>query len=160
MRRRTGSALVQLMACRTLGGKKSHYLNQCSLIVNWTFRNKLRMEIQKFSFTKMLVKMSAILSRERWIKYFFVGDCSALVSFIGRDHEYVSNHQPFASTTSKIFRHGVVQQIKRHLNTENKNSLLWVIWLSAITGLIIGLRPANWRRSYKATPSLIGWTHT
>ena len=26
------------------------------------------------------------------------------------------------------------------------------------TGLILGLRPANERRRYKVTPSLIGWT--
>ena len=29
-----------------------------------------------------------------------------------------------------------------------------------ITGLILGLRPANERRRYKVTPSLIGWTQT
>ena len=27
-------------------------------------------------------------------------------------------------------------------------------------GLILGLRPANERRRYKVTPSLIGWAHT
>ena len=41
MRRWTGSALVQVMAsCLFLA--PSHYLNQCSLIVNWTLRNKLQ----------------------------------------------------------------------------------------------------------------------
>ena len=29
-----------------------------------------------------------------------------------------------------------------------------------ISGLILGLRPANGRRRYKVTPSLIGWTQT
>ena len=29
-----------------------------------------------------------------------------------------------------------------------------------ITGLILGLRPANERRRYKVTPSLIGWAQT
>ena len=28
------------------------------------------------------------------------------------------------------------------------------------TGLILGLRPANERRRYKVTPSLIGWVQT
>ena len=28
------------------------------------------------------------------------------------------------------------------------------------TGLILGLRPANGRRRYKVTPSLIGWAQT
>ena len=28
------------------------------------------------------------------------------------------------------------------------------------TGLILGLRPANERRRYKVTPSLIGWAQT
>ena len=30
----------------------------------------------------------------------------------------------------------------------------------AISGLILGLRPANERRRYKVTPSLIGWAQT
>ena len=29
-----------------------------------------------------------------------------------------------------------------------------------VTGLILGLRPANERRRYKVTPSLIGWAQT
>ena len=29
-----------------------------------------------------------------------------------------------------------------------------------ISGLILGLRPANERRRYKVTPSLIGWAQT
>ena len=29
-----------------------------------------------------------------------------------------------------------------------------------VTGLILGLRPANGRRRYKVTPSLIGWAQT
>ena len=37
----------------------------------------------------------------------------------------------------------------RHLNCEKYNSRL-----------IQGLRPANERRRYKVTPSLIGWAHT
>ena len=30
----------------------------------------------------------------------------------------------------------------------------------AIAGLILGLRPANERRRYKVTPSLIGWAQS
>ena len=33
-------------------------------------------------------------------------------------------------------------------------------FLLGITGLILGLRPANDRRRYKVTPSLIGWAQT
>ena len=29
-----------------------------------------------------------------------------------------------------------------------------------VSGLILGLHPANERRRYKVTPSLIGWAHT
>ena len=29
-----------------------------------------------------------------------------------------------------------------------------------VTGLILGLHPANERRRYKVTPSLIGWAQT
>ena len=32
--------------------------------------------------------------------------------------------------------------------------------LSAMTGLILGLHPANDRRRYKVTPFLIGWAQT
>ena len=37
-----------------------------------------------------------------------------------------------------------------------------VIWCCGMlnTGLIVGLRPANERRRYKVTPSLIGWAQT
>ena len=31
----------------------------------------------------------------------------------------------------------------------------WSLWM--ISGLILGLRPANERRRYKVTPSLTGW---
>ena len=30
----------------------------------------------------------------------------------------------------------------------------------SLAGLILGLRPANERRCYKTTPSLIGWVQT
>ena len=33
-------------------------------------------------------------------------------------------------------------------------------WNDSITRLILGLRPANERRRYKVTPSLIVWTQT
>ena len=32
--------------------------------------------------------------------------------------------------------------------------------LHIVTGLILGLRPANERRRYKVTPSPIGWAQT
>ena len=31
---------------------------------------------------------------------------------------------------------------------------------TVVAGLILGLRPANERRRYKVTPSLIGWAQT
>ena len=37
---------------------------------------------------------------------------------------------------------------------------LKVIIIQQTTGLILGLRPANERRRYKVTPSLIGWAQT
>ena len=37
----------------------------------------------------------------------------------------------------------------------------WLDWMSKyISGLILGLRPADERRRYKVTPSLIGWAQT
>ena len=35
---------------------------------------------------------------------------------------------------------------------------MWHTWLDCIAGLILGLRPANERRRYFVTMSLIGWT--
>ena len=35
-----------------------------------------------------------------------------------------------------------------------------VMHLKALSGLILGLRPANERRRYKVTPFLIGWART
>ena len=31
---------------------------------------------------------------------------------------------------------------------------------TALSGIILYMRPANERRSYSVTPSLIGWAHT
>ena len=45
MRRRTGSALVQIMACRLFG------VNQCWLIVNWTLRNKFQWNFNQIANT-------------------------------------------------------------------------------------------------------------
>ena len=42
MRQWTGSALIQIMACRLFGANSDDYINQCWDIVNWTLRNKLR----------------------------------------------------------------------------------------------------------------------
>ena len=36
----------------------------------------------------------------------------------------------------------------------------WILIKIPDTGLILGLCPANERRRYKVTPSLIGWAHT
>ena len=61
MHQQTGSALVQVTACRLFKCfAPSHYLNQCLIIVNWTLRNKfseIRIKIQNFSFMKMHLKM-------------------------------------------------------------------------------------------------------
>ena len=42
------------------------------------------------------------------------------------------------------------------------NYMLHIMWQWQVeyTGLILGLRPANERRCYKVTPSLIGWAQT
>ena len=58
-----------LVACSA----PSHYLNQCWIIVNWTYFSEIWIEILSFSFKKMQLKKSsakmvAILSRGRWIK--------------------------------------------------------------------------------------------
>ena len=53
----------------------SHYLNQCSLMVNWTPRNKLqwnlnhntKLSIQENAFKNVVYEISAILSRGRWV---------------------------------------------------------------------------------------------
>ena len=47
MRRWTGSALAQVMACRLMA--PSHYLNQCWHIVNWTLRSKLQWNFNRNS---------------------------------------------------------------------------------------------------------------
>ena len=37
---------------------------------------------------------------------------------------------------------------------------IWWIFIQRLAGLILGLHPANERRRYKVTPSLIGWVQT
>ena len=60
IRQWVGLALVQIIACFAYSAS-SQYLNQCWVIVNWTLRNKLQWKFNqntKFSFTKMLLKIS------------------------------------------------------------------------------------------------------
>ena len=48
-----------------------------------------------------------------------------------------------------------------HKHKENeKNDIVYNHVGTAVPGLILGLRPANERRRYKVTPSLIGWAQT
>ena len=47
------------------------------------------------------------------------------------------------------------------LNNDFEQSIhLWAITKYDISGLILGLRPANERRRYKVTSFLIGWAQT
>ena len=69
MRQWIGSALVQIMAF-------SHYLNQCWVIVNWIFRNKLQWNFNeninifthKNASEIFICEMTVFLSRGRWVK--------------------------------------------------------------------------------------------
>ena len=73
MRQETGSALVQVMACRLTA--PSHYLNQYWLIVNWTPRNKFQwyfnrhsiIFIEENAFENVVCYFPAKLSRGRWV---------------------------------------------------------------------------------------------
>ena len=57
----------------------SHYLNQYRLIVNLTLRNKLqwnsnlntKLLIPENAFKNVVCEMASILSRERWVKYYY-----------------------------------------------------------------------------------------
>ena len=76
MRQWIGSALVKIMACRLLG--VSRYLNQCWVVVNWTFRNKLqwyfnqksKLFIHENISENVVCEMAVILSIKlwRWLK--------------------------------------------------------------------------------------------
>ena len=63
----------------------SHYLNQCSLIVNWTITNKLQWNsnqntslfIQENAFENVVCEMAAILSRRRRVKI-DIGVCEVM----------------------------------------------------------------------------------
>ena len=74
---RIGSVLIQIMACRLFG---SHYLNQCFVTANGTFRNKLQWNfnqnatlfIHKNASENIVCEMAAILSRGRWVNYVYV----------------------------------------------------------------------------------------
>ena len=72
MLRWTGSALIQVMAYSA----PSHYLSQCSLIVNRILRNKFQWNsngntkffIQDNAYENVACEIAAILSWERWVK--------------------------------------------------------------------------------------------
>ena len=67
------SALVRIMACRS---PIQNYLNQCWVIVNWTFSNKLQWNFNQTSkhfihenaSEYIVCKVAAISSRWRWVK--------------------------------------------------------------------------------------------
>ena len=75
MRQETGSALVQVMACRLTA--PSHYLSQYWLVVNWTLRNKLHWYfnrqsiicIEENAFENVVCDFPAKLSRGRWVNW-------------------------------------------------------------------------------------------
>ena len=50
MRQWTGSSFNQIMACRRTS--PSHYLNQCWIIVNWTFWNKIQSNFNRNSWAQ------------------------------------------------------------------------------------------------------------
>ena len=80
MRQWIGSALVQIMACRL--SAPSHYLNQCWIIVNWTFGDRLQWNfdkntnffIHKNASENIVCKMVSILSRGRWVNSLWPSD--------------------------------------------------------------------------------------
>ena len=53
-----------------------------------------------------------------------------------------------------IFMMGILISGKMDLILKVEQAADWNTWL------ILGFRPANVRRSYKVTPSLIGWVQT
>ena len=80
MRQWIRSALVQIMFCRLLGAKPSSepMLGYWD-IVNWTLRNKLqwnfnqntKLFIHENASEKIVCEMAAILSRGRWVNFWF-----------------------------------------------------------------------------------------
>ena len=51
-----------------------------------------------------------------------------------------------------------VSDLKRHGAYVER--ILWPVFTNTDSGLILGLRPADERRRYKVTPSLIDWAQT
>ena len=106
MRQWTGSALVQIMACRLFDANysvPSHHLNQCWVFVNWTLRNKLQWNfnqntkffIHKNASENIVWETAAIWSRGRWVKHQEMHGC--VVSIVATDalvlkHQAISIH--------------------------------------------------------------------
>ena len=56
------------------------------------------------------------------------------------------------------FRQSISWIVGSRIEAKDFMDKWWVdTWRDVIAGLILGLRPANERRRYKVTPSLIGW---
>ena len=84
MRQWTGSALVQIMACRLFGAKPLSELIPVYCPLGTKF-NEIRIKIQKSSFmqntfTNVVYKMEAILSRGRWVIFYDHFYCSSPAS--------------------------------------------------------------------------------
>ena len=71
------SSLVQVMACLVAWPAPSHYLNQCSIIVNWTlanisqwkFNQNTAIFIEENAREKVVCEMASILSRPQCVKW-------------------------------------------------------------------------------------------
>ena len=108
------------------------WTNDC-LKANYTLQNKIqrvKIFLQERAFEKIVCKMTIISFQPQCVN-------KTLLVFLKRSK---------ASAASV----GVIL----YPNTE-ASAMVY-----PVTGLILGLRPANERRRYKVTPSLIGWAQT
>ena len=77
------------------------------------------------------------------------------------------NRETEMAVSTKFLSRASPEAIKNNSGAVNDENVVkitfllqWLIHSLREPGLILGLRPANERRRYKVTPSLIGWAQT
>ena len=131
----------------------SQYLNQCWVIVNWTLGNKLqwdfnqntKISIHKNASEYIVCEMATILSRRKWVNDTSNEDRQTkLITTVPQAISWVTLGWLQWNLTSFISA----------LFLQNNTSISVG---GHLPGLILGLCPANERRRYFVTASLIGW---
>ena len=128
-----------------------HYLNQYWPIINWTLRNIIHLNIiqdskffiHEIAFETIFYKIVVILFHTNSVEIHWGENISQIARFTWPTWSPPGSCRPQVGPMNLAIR----------VHSTNFNML-------TLTGISLCMRPANERRRYNVTTSLIGWVHT